>query len=316
MLVSIGLFTSLLVISPFTSQANAAPAREYRLAKVSVAGSHRFTEGRIVQVSGLHVGDAVTQEDLQAAANRLGATRAFLSVAFQFRTEGEDLSVAYQVEDARRFLRCAYDNFVWFTANEINQAIQQEVVLFDGSLAENDEVASAVAGALERFVHARGLNGAVTFVKVGEFGKPVVAYLFKLEGNPVVVASMDVVGPLEASFFSEERTRLVGKPYSSHFANLLAEKNLKQIYQNHGYLRAEFAQPTTTLLRGTQQGAPDQVGVTFNVISGLQYSWDHVEWDGNRALPKDTLEKLLGMHAHEIAAANKVAKGFDAVLRE
>src|SRR5260370_21718416 len=106
MLVSIGLFTSLLVISPFTSQANAAPAREYRLAKVSVAGSHRFTQGRIVQVSGLHVGDAVPQEDLQAAANRLGATRAVLSVAFHFPTQPADLSVAYHGEHPRRFPPC------------------------------------------------------------------------------------------------------------------------------------------------------------------------------------------------------------------
>jgi outer membrane protein assembly factor BamA len=291
-------------------------AQGHRLGKISVTGSHRFSEVQIIQASGLRIGASVTQDDLQGAANRLGATGAFKNVAFQFRIEAGNLSVTYQVEDAARFLRCEYDNFVWFTAEQINQAVQHDVPLFDGSLPDSDELATSVAAALERLLSARHLGGPVTFVETGELGKAASGYLFKVEGEPVVVASMEVVGPLEPSLFSAEQKRLVGKAYSSSFAMLLAEKDLKQVYQNHGYLRATIANPRTALLEGAPQTWPYQVSVTFTVTSGLQYSWDREDWDGNRALPSDALDKLLGMHSREIAAADRIAKGFEAVLAE
>ena len=100
-------------------------AGHYHLARVLVAGSQRYHEEDLVRATGLTVDTEVTADDLQNAANRLGNSGAFTTVQYLFKpaigTKGVEAD--FQVTDADKFLPAAFENFVWFSDGDLQEAV-------------------------------------------------------------------------------------------------------------------------------------------------------------------------------------------------
>ncbi|MGZ7084620.1 MAG: hypothetical protein ACXVIO_15600, partial [Candidatus Angelobacter sp.] len=114
----------------------AGAADRYNLARVVVTGSQRYREDDLVRATGLTVNTQVTSDDLQNAANRLGNSGAFASVQFLFKpaigTKGVEAD--FQVADADKYLPVVFENFVWFSEQELQEAVHQAVPLYKGEL--------------------------------------------------------------------------------------------------------------------------------------------------------------------------------------
>ena len=103
------------------------------LANVTVTGSQRFKPDVIIAASGIRKGQTVHREDLQNAADRLIQSGEFADVKYRYQTDRDGVSIEFAVADGT-VIPAYFDNFPWFTGEELSQALRQAVPLYDLSL--------------------------------------------------------------------------------------------------------------------------------------------------------------------------------------
>src|SRR5271170_6942429 len=94
------LLLALLIPWAHAAQPQSESSPSAPLASIQVTGSARFHSEQIAAATGLHAGDNITRDDLQAAANRLVALGLFASVNYTFSTVESGVRADYVVADA------------------------------------------------------------------------------------------------------------------------------------------------------------------------------------------------------------------------
>ncbi|MFZ0879836.1 MAG: POTRA domain-containing protein, partial [Candidatus Acidiferrales bacterium] len=100
------------------------------LVKFNVTGSQRFSAAQIEAAAGLKPEQAIRKEDLQAAANVLAQSGVFANVQYRYSTQGKDVTIEFQVTEAPA-IRVSFDNFPWFTDDELVTSLKASIPLFD-----------------------------------------------------------------------------------------------------------------------------------------------------------------------------------------
>jgi hypothetical protein len=197
------------------AQTPAIPSGSGKLAAIEVSGSKRFPAEQIAKATGLRVGVTVQRDDFQAAADRLAELGLFSNVRFRFSQQGDSVKAEFQVEDAPA-LPVEFDNFPWFTDEELNQAIRQAVPLFDGTAPANGTVLEAMAAALTKILGTRGVKGGVEHALATSPGSDSQLQRFTLVGAALKVSSVDFTDALARTVpgLQDRLSDLVGKPYS------------------------------------------------------------------------------------------------------
>ena len=221
----------------------AGAADRFNLARVLVTGSQRYREDDLVRATGLIVNTQVTADDLQNAANRLGNSGAFSSVQFLFKTAigTKGVEADFQVADAEKYLPALFENFVWFSDQELQEAVHQAVPLYHGELPTSGQ---HVRRGFCRIEQISGLakDCPARFLTCcrPEFGQLPTAYKFRVADANLKVQRRHscgrcshVAGAAGKGRGAAERHRLSAL---SDVAIVL-EKNLVPIYRQHGYLK-------------------------------------------------------------------------------
>ena len=287
---------------PQTGSSPSAP-----LASIQVTGSTRFDSKKIAAASGLHPGDNITRDDLQAAANRLIALGLFASVNYTFSSVGSGVKVDYTVADAPT-LPVWFDNFPWFTDAELTAALEKSVGLFDGTAPAHGAVLDQISTALESLLFARGVSADVSHEV---FTLPVTdqkVQMFRADTAVLNVADIEFSDALAGndSAIKDRLSDIVGKPYSRSSAQIFVIEQVRPVYLAHGYLRVEFGPPSARFATPSP-GSPPGVIVSVPVTPGRSYAWAGVTWTGNSAITSDVLNALVPFRTGDIADGMKIA---------
>jgi outer membrane protein insertion porin family len=296
--------------------AQEAPAGQMRLGKIEVSGLQRVTEGQVVEASGLEVGQQVDVAALDAAAERLLGTGLFTKLGYRYRTKGVEAVVTFEVEEskAERNMPVVFDNFVWFTDEELARAVRDELPAFDGNAPESSGAVAAVTRALERLLRARKIGGRVDYMPSADMAGGNAKHVFSVKGVSLPICALQFPG---ATAIAEKElignsTPLLQADYSREFVEGFAEATLKPLYWQRGHLRANFGRPGATIAANpTAAGADNCKGgasVSVPVEEGAAYSWEQAVWAGNAALTAAELDAALGMKTGEIADGLKINK--------
>jgi len=271
--------------------AMAGAADHFNLARIVVTGSQRYREDDVVRATGLAVSTQVTADDLQNAANRLGNSGAFASVQFLFKpvVGGKGVEADFQVTDAEKYLPAVFENFVWFSDQELQAAVHQAVPLFKGELPSSGSMSDDVSVALAKFLASKGLPSEISYMMSANFGGPPTAYKFKVAGANLKIR--DVVLTNATHLAPEQLAKAVeplkGTEYLRSDVAVVLEKNLSPIYQQRGYLK--FA------INDIKPKVDDksQVTIETTLSEGEQYRLGGVSWSGNTLISSDELAKRI-----------------------
>jgi outer membrane protein insertion porin family len=312
-----GFVLLLLAVSQLSPQgvasvyAQEAPAGQMRLDKIEVSGLQRVTEAQVVAASGLEVGQAVDVAALDAAAERLLATGLFTRLGYRYRTKGVEAVVTFEVEEskAERNIPVVFDNFVWFTDEELARVVRNELPAFDGKAPESSGAVASITRALERLLRARKIAGQVDYIPSADMAGGNAKHIFSVKGVNIPICALQFPG---ATAITEKE--LVGHSaqifragYSREFVEGFAEATLKPLYWERGHLRANFRRPAASVVAATDN-CKDGASVSVPVEEGLAYSWERAVWAGNNALTAPELDAALGMKTGEIADGLKINK--------
>src|SRR5437667_1260165 len=118
---------SALAQSPKPKQAD---PQELLLSKIEFKGLKHITEQQALELSGLIIGAPVTPDLVDAAAQKLSDSGLFGKMSFRLRSVKQSASVEFEVEELQGSIPVVFDNFVWFSEDELFAGVKSELPTF------------------------------------------------------------------------------------------------------------------------------------------------------------------------------------------
>ena len=309
------LFSFSLIIIAVTVALAQQPGR--RVAKIEVEGLERLSADEVIATSGLKIGMPLSVAELDAAGQRLVDSGLFTKVGYRTTSKGNQVTVIFQIQETKGGASpVVFDNFVWFTNDELIAAIKQEVPSFNGTAPDTGRMTDDIKRALQKLLQERQIEGTVDYApEQAGLNSTKQEHLFSVSGVPIPICSLHFPGSKNVS---EEKLvmssrQLTDADYSKKSAVAFASFILFPLYREVGQLRARFGQPVTKM----ESSAHCKSGVELSipVEEGPIFLWDKAEWTGNQVLSPQELDEALGMKSGQLANGIKIDKGLFEVSR-
>jgi len=278
-----------------------APASMRQLIAVKVTGNHHFPEDAIVAATGLQLGKPVTEDDFKKAATRLGDYGIFTDVAYTYSFSATGTKLQLQVTEASKFVPVRFEDFVWFSDDELLKRIQQSAPLFQGELPLSGRLPDLVSDILQAMLVENDIPGNVEYERTGKKDGPVDSIVYRVADVLIQIHDVDFVGaaPADVPALKAAADRVRDTEYSRNVLTALAQHQLMPVYLARGYLKASFGTPQTKVVKKPSQqedSGPKHltiVDVIFPVDPGQQYKLKAIQWSGNQEFPADVLQKMV-----------------------
>jgi outer membrane protein assembly factor BamA len=306
------LFSAFLLIIAFAVAVAQQPLR--KIGRIDFVGLERLALGEVITASGLKAGTPFSVEALDAAAQRLADSGLFSKVGYTTRTTGNQVTIVFKVTETKGTQSpVAFDNFVWFTNDELVAAIKRELPTFNGSAPDAGGMTNAIKNALTHLLQEKQIEGTVEYSLWQAEDKQ--EHLFSVTGVPIPICHLHFAG---AKNVPEEKLvksskELTDTNYSQKSALVFGPYVLFPIYREAGQLKAKFGLPVARA--ENHENCKNGVDLTIPVDEGPVYLWSRAEWTGNDALSAGDLNSALGMKPGDVANGVKIDKGVENVSR-
>ena len=236
-------------------------------------------------------------------------------IRFLIRSAGTKLEL--HVADVDKFVPAHFEDFVWFSDDELRRRIKEHVPLFDGELPLSGRMPDEVSDVLQAMLVEGAIPGHVDYVRAGKPDGAVESINYHVSEVLIRVRNIEFTGAGEAELPALEAAaeKLPDREYSRARLNLLVQKQLLPVYYARGYLKASFGEPEPKSVKPSTDEVQDNprnqtvVDVIFAVTPGQQYKLKSVEWSGNHEFSTEALQKMV--HAKPGEPANTVRIGED-----
>jgi len=292
--------------APLRAPAQAPPSSV--IAEIHQTGSTHYGDAQVAAASGLKLGDTVTREQLQAAADRLAQLGIFSRVNYRFTTRGDQIVLEFQLADAP-LVPATFDNFPWFSDAELSAAIRQELPFFDGSVPPDGALLDTITAAISKLLQAHGISGSVEHILLAQPESDDMTVRFHINGPNITIASLDYGDTLAqaSTELTARKTDLLNKPFSRFAIELFEFEHVRPLYLATGNLRVSFAAPVAHFTGDPNQPLPSSVSVQLPIDPGPIFHLSGLSWDGNRALDSTALSALATTKPGDLADGMQLA---------
>jgi outer membrane protein assembly factor BamA len=281
--------------------AQTAPT-SFVVAEVHASGSHRYSDEQIAATAGLKPGDPVDRDKLQAISEDLAQLGIFSRVNFRFTAKNNRAIVNFELEDAP-VARVMFENFPWFTDQELSDEIRRTVPLFDGVAPQGgtllDEITAALAGKLA----SRGIKASVEHTLVKEPDDDGEIMQFRQDGPSFTVSSIQFNDFMaqNSEKLHDRVSDLVGKKLSRFAIEVFEIEQVRPIYLSAGRIRVKFGAPILKLSDAGGGNASSTVIVQIPIEPGPVYHMAGITWTGNMAIEEAALTRLANIKPGDVA---------------
>jgi outer membrane protein assembly factor BamA len=309
-----GIFFVLLLL--IVSQANSQQLKEptsWTLTKIDTTGLQRYTPELVVAESGLKVGQQVDIATINSATERLRNSGLFAKAGYSYRYLENQLELTFKTEEMVWNLPVIFDNFIWFSDEELMQTIAREVPTFDGFAPKSGAVINRISKVLARLLEERKIAGQVDYTPSYEESGADKNHIFSVKGLNLSICGLhfpNAAGVAESDLVKSSKS-LLNSLYSKGFIVEFAKSNLVPFYRERGHLQAKFLgiqakqEPSANCKNGVA------MAMLFN--EGAAYNLNKVEWANHSALGDKELDTMLAMKPGEIANGIKFDNGIKAI---
>lgn len=276
------------------------PPSAYKLIEIKTRGSKRFTQEQIASSSGLQFGATVGDDEFHKAARQLGESGAFSDVSYTYSYSPAGTRLQFQVADAAKFVPARFEDFVWFSDDELQQKVHERVPLFNGELPVTGRLPDEVSDVLQALLVENAVSGHVDYLRVNGAKGQVESINYGVSGVVILIHNVTFsgAGASELPLLQAASEKISGHEYTRGSVGSFIARSLLSIYRERGYLKAAItpAAPKVVkpLVSEMEKNRNDTfVDLTLSATPGLQYKLSRVEWSGNKEFSAETLQPLL-----------------------
>lgn len=282
-----------------------SPAQSFPLERINISGSRRYSPQMIASALGLRTGQQTSQRQLEAASQRLTASGLFSSVEFRFGWTGKAAVVNFELRDNTTLLPVGFENFVWFSPNELTTTIKKRLPLFTGVVPLSGDFNRQILESLDSILKRRNIRGRVVQVPQGPTAGPPHAMFYRVAGHEITTTSADFPGAIHANpvALAEVAKYVTRSLYERSTIDAFIERRLQDIYETQGYLAAKISVPHVRVL----SSSPEQTRIALltSVAEGRQYKLSDIKWAGNQAYGSDELTRAMSHSLGQVANLSK-----------
>ncbi len=287
-------------------QPSKVAASDHKLLSIHVTGSQRYKPEEISASTGLKIGTVASDDDLKKVTKELGETGLFTDVSYSYSYSGEGTKLELQVADNDKLVPTHFENFVWFSNDELIAKIKERVPLFNGEVPVGGNFSDQVSDALQALLLQHSLGARADYIRegTGEDG-PIDAVNFRANDISIQIDQVSFPGAapdVEPALAAAAR-KLHGMDYLRSSVNAYAKTTLLPVYLDRGYLKASFSEPQAKVTR--EEKGETEVDVALSVTPGIPYKIAGFSWVGQKSL---SVEKLQSIIQQQIGEPANVAK--------
>src|SRR5258708_21589523 len=282
-----------------------------RLERIQFTGLKKVSADQAVALSELKIGQTIDAGVLDAAAARLLQSGLFKKLGYSVHSPNGRATVTFTVEESAIMLPVVFEDFVWFSDEEMVEAIRRVIPFYNGSAPESGDTTDRITAGLQHLLNSRNITGNVeSFANVT---KDKLELVVAVKGGkiPVCVVRFPGAAAIPESQLMQASRPLLNTEYARKDIIAFVDARLTPLYHRLGHLRAEF-QPLKFTLTNSPQCAGG-VDVSVPVAEGLSYRWAKSVWDGNEKLTIEELATALGMNPGDLADGIKIDDGLKRV---
>jgi outer membrane protein assembly factor BamA len=296
-----------------------------KLVALKVTGTARYSDKEILAASGLQIGQNAADGDFREAAQRLGDSGLFSDVAYSYSSSGAGVRLEIQLADTdqSKLVPAHFENFVWFTDDELRTALQTRVALFKQLLPVAGSLPDRVSEALQAILTEKQFPGRVNYLRESqdEAGGPLSAIDYRVEEVSIRIRGVEFPGasPEQTALLTTAARHLTGAEYGRATLAAVAKFDLLPVYLQRGYLKAAFGPADARVVPqpsppGDAQGPAElQVDAIVPVMPGKVYSTSSVDWKGDSAIKIGELAPLLHLPTGQPADAVRLLRDIENV---
>lgn len=260
---------------------------QWTFGKATYKNAGPYQQKDLDVVMGLHKGEKVSIDSLQAAAQRLQDTGYFddVGVGTAGTNAALELVLTLKPLSDSQMTRVGFENFVWLTPEELQETVHKAAPLFHGRLPDTGHEAEHIQKALTDALAAKGQQATVTYETIEPTTEqPVRALEFRVESPHVIVGDVKLQGvssamaPLEQAIVK----RLVGRAYSAGLVGATTEGRLLAPYFDAGYLEAKLSGTKNTM---STNGVAASVEIAATLDEGPLYHVSSISFAGTDVAP-------------------------------
>ena len=299
-------------------------AAAYKLIALKVTGTARYTDNEILAASGLQMGQNAADGDFKEAVQRLGESGLFSSAVYSYSSSSAGVRLELQLVDTdkSKLVPAQFENFVWFTDDELLTAAQRSVPLFKRLLPLAGNLPDKVSEALQAILSEKQFPGRVDYLRnAEESSAALTAIVYRVEEVTIRIRNVEFPGasPEQTALLTNAGRRLTGAEYLRSSLAAVAKFDLLPVYLQRGYLKAAFAPsdarvvPQPSAAADALEAAEVQVDAIVPVTPGRVYSTSRVDWKGNSAIAISELTPLIHMPSGQPADAVRLLRDLENV---
>jgi outer membrane protein assembly factor BamA len=299
----------------------------YKLIALKVTGTARYTDKEILAASGLRIGQNAADGDFKEAARRLGDSGLFSDVVYSYSSSAAGVRLEMQLADTdqSKLVPAHFENFVWFTDDELRTALQSRVPLFKQLIPVAGNLPDQISEALQAMLSEKQFPGRVNYLRESqdESGGPLSAIDYRVEEVSIRIRGVEFPGasPEQTALLTTAARRLTGAEYGRATLAAAAKFDLLPVYLQRGYLKAAFGPPEGRVVPqssppGDAQGPAElQVDAIVPVQPGRAYSTSSVDWKGNSAITIAELAPFLHLPTGQPADAVRLLRDIEKLAK-
>jgi len=325
-LLSLSLLLAAAAAQKQSTSGKAASVAAYRLIALKVTGTACYTDKEILAASGLQMGQNAADGDFKEAVRRLGDSGLFTEVAYSYSSSSAGTRLELQLADTdkRKLVPAHFENFVWFTDDELRTALQSRVSLFKQLLPVAGNLPDRVSEALQAILTEKQFPGRVDFLRNAEESSGTLSAIdYRVEEISIRIRGVEFPGasPEQTALLTAAAHRLTGAEYGRSSLAAVAKFDLLPVYLQRGYLKAAFGPsdarvvPQPSPAADAQGPAELQVDAIVPVTPGKIYSTSTVEWNGNSAITTAEVAPLLHLAPGQPADAVRLLSDIENVSK-
>jgi outer membrane protein assembly factor BamA len=273
--------TTLLLLAPLAALVSPARSQTYTIASVVFTHPGPYTNAELLAVSGLAPGQHLGEDTLPTAAHRLLDTGLFSDATINYTGSGKATTIHVDLQPIPldKLLPTSFENFIWFTPDELTTGIHALVPLYRGVASDAGNLPDAIQSALQQMLTAKGIAATLSHAIVEPTNlHPQLTVDFKVETPTILLAQTNLTGipdPLKPDTLRAIQ-RLNGARYNEGRTGTTIEDTLLAPARSAGYLNAS--------LQNIQRSpAPTSNGIavtyTATFVPGDAYKVSTLTWN-------------------------------------
>ncbi len=257
----------------------ASAQAKYPIDKIRITGGAPYTDAEILSAAAFKPGDVLTADTLANPAQHLLDTGLFDTAEMSLGGPGNRTALlSLKPTPLNTLLPASFENFVWWTPEELTEAIRAHVPLYRGACSDAGNLPDIIQAALQTMLSDKGINATVshTIVEPGT-AHPHRVINFAVDTPKIRIASVRLGGvpqPLAAAM-QQVSNRLSQTPYNEGLSGSTTSEALLRPAHDAGYINATLEDVQRSPI---SSGNDIGVNLSVRINAGETYQVKSIAW--------------------------------------